>query len=258
MSFLEHLEELRWHIVRSVIAIITIAIVVYIFEDYVFQEIIFGPKRADFFTYRFFCSLGENMCFKPPEFDLITKELGEQFFTSLKVSFWLGVIVAFPIVFYEVWKFIKPGLYEKEQKAASGLVAICSMLFIVGVLFGYYLISPFAIKFLAGYSVGEQAITAPTLTSYVRYMIMFTIPTGISFELPVIVYFLSKMGMLKPSFMRKYRKHSFVTILIVAAIITPPDVLTQILIGIPIFILYEISIIISARVNKKREAESTE
>jgi sec-independent protein translocase protein TatC len=258
LSFLEHLEALRWHIVRALAAIMVIAITTYAFESWVFENIVFAPKRGDFITYRFFCSLGENMCFQPPDFDLITKELGEQFFTSLKVSFWLGLIASFPYVFYEVWKFIKPGLYKKEQKAARGLVAVCSFLFLTGIAFGYYLISPFAIKFLAGYSVGETAITAPTLASYVNYMTMFTLPTGIAFELPIIVYFLSTIGMLKPSFMRKYRKHAFVIILLLAAIITPPDVITQILIGIPIFILYEISIIISSRVAKKLEAEANE
>ena len=258
MSFLEHLEALRWHIVRSLAAIIIIAITVFYFEEWVFENIIFAPKQGEFITYRFFCSLGESMCFRPPDFDLITRELGEQFFTSMKVSFWLGLITSFPYVFYEVWKFIKPGLYKKEQKAARGLVSICSMLFLIGVAFGYYLITPFAINFLAGYSVGDTAITAPTLSSYVSYMTMFTVPTGIAFELPIIVYFLSKIGMLKPSSTRKFRKHAFIVILLLAAIITPPDVITQILIGIPIFILYEISIIVSARVDKKRQAEEKE
>jgi sec-independent protein translocase protein TatC len=250
MSFLEHLEELRWHIIRSLGAIVTIAISVFLLKSFIFNSIIFAPKRPDFATYKFFCWISERTCFGPPEFDLITRELGEQFFTHIKVSFWLGLIVAFPYIFFEFWKFIKPGLYETERKAARGIVLVCSFLFISGVIFGYYVISPFAISWLAGYVVGAEAINAPTLASYVNYMTMFTIPTGLVFELPVFVYFFSKIGLVTPELMRKYRKHSIIIILILSALITPPDVVTQFLIGVPIFILYEISIAISKRVAK--------
>jgi sec-independent protein translocase protein TatC len=171
------------------------------------------------------------------------------------VSIWVGLIIAFPFVFYEIWKFIKPGLYQKEQKAAKGIVFVCSILFIFGVLFGYFIIAPFAVSFLASYSVGADVISKPTLSSYVNYLTMFTIPTGIVFELPVFVYFFSKLGLVTPAGMKKYRKHAFIVILIIAAVITPPDVMTQFLIGIPIFILYEISIFISARVEKKAKEE---
>jgi len=255
MSFLDHLEELRWHIIRSIIAILVIGIVVFLCKDLIFA-IIFAPKNPDFLTYRLFCALSDATCFRPPEFELIIRQLGEQFFTHIKVSIWVGLIVAFPYVFYEFWKFIKPGLYPNEQKAARGIVLVCSILFIMGVLFGYYIIAPFAVSFLASYSVGVDVLSSPTLASYVNYLTMFTIPTGIIFELPVFVYFFSKIGLLTPAFMKKYRKHAFIIILIIAAIITPPDVLTQFLIGIPIFILYEISIFISARVEKKAKAEA--
>ena len=251
MSFLEHLEELRWHIIRAVIAIAVFAIAIFVAGDLVFKYVILAPKEPSFFTYQFICGLSEALCFQPPEFDLITRELGEQFIVHLKVSAVLGLVVAFPYVFWEIWRFIKPGLYETEQKAARGIVFICSSLFLSGVLFGYFVIAPFAITFLASYNVG--AVSAPTLASYVNYMTMFTVPTGVVFELPIVVYFLSKVGLITPEFMRQYRRHAFILILILAAIITPPDVITQFLIGIPLFLLYEVSIIISKRVIKADE-----
>ena len=251
MSFLDHLEELRWHIIKSLIAIIVIAIGVFLAKTFVFETIIFGPKRADFVTYRFLCGISETLCLQPPDFELITRELGEQFIVHLKVSFWLGLIIAFPYVFYQFWSFIRPGLYDHEQKATRGTVTICSILFLMGIMFGYYIVSPFAVTFLSSYDVG--ATSAPTLQSFVNYMTMFTIPTGIIFELPILVFFLSKIGMITPEFMRTYRKHAIIVMLILASIITPPDVTTQILISLPLFILYEISIFISARVQKKKK-----
>jgi len=255
MSFLDHLEELRWHLIRSLISIVIFGIIVFLFKDLVFDKIILAPKKNSFATYTFFCNLSAATCFGPPEFKLLPRELGEEFFTHLKVSIWLGIVLSFPYLFWEIWKFIKPGLYPNEQKAARGMVFICSSLFLLGVLFGYYVISPFAITFLAGYTVSPEVISSPTLASYVSYMTMFTIPTGLIFELPVVVYFLSKIGLITPQFMKKYRRHSIIIILLMAAFITPPDVVTQFLIAIPIFILYEVSIIISRRVHKKNEEE---
>lgn len=252
MSFLDHLEELRWHLVRAVISIVIFGVGVFIAGDFVFESIILAPKEKSFATYQFICGLSESLCFFPPQFKLITRELGEQFFVHMKVAFFMGLIISFPYIFWEVWRFIKPGLYPEERKAARGMVFICSLLFILGVLFGYYVIAPFAITFLASYNVGAES--APTLASYVSYMTMFTLPTGLVFELPIIIYFLSKVGLVGPEFLRAYRRHAAIVILVLAAIITPPDVITQFLIGIPLFFLYEISILISARVAKKREA----
>jgi len=255
MSFLDHLEELRWHILRSVIYIGVVAIVVFVMKDFVFNNIIFGPLSKDFLTYRFLCYLSDFTCFYPPELELITRVLGEQFLTHIKVSAWLGLIVSFPFVLKEIWSFVAPALYSDEKKVSKGIVAICSFLFMLGVLFGYFVMAPFAIKFLAEYSVGSFAITAPTLSSFVGYMTMFTVPTGIVFELPVVIYFLARAGLIGPDVMKKYRKHAVVGILILAAIITPPDVVTQFLIGIPIFTLYEISINIARRAEKKYQKE---
>ena len=255
MSFLDHLEELRWHLLRSVLYIAVVAIVVFVAKDFVFNRIIFGPLSKDFLTYKVLCSLSDFTCFGPPKMELITRVLGEQFLTHIKVSAWLGLIVAFPLVFREIWSFIAPGLYHNEKKISKGLVFICSVLFMTGVLFGYFVMSPFAIKFLAEYSVGEFAVTAPTLSSFVGYMTMFTVPTGIVFELPIVVYFLARAGLIGPKVMRTYRKHAIVVIVILAAIITPPDVITQFLISIPIYLLYEISITIARRAEKKYQKE---
>lgn len=255
MSFLDHLEELRWHILRSVMYIGVVAIVVFIAKDFVFNRIIFGPLSPNFPTYRFFCWMSEMTCFGPPKMDLITRVLGEQFLTHIRVSAWLGLVVAFPGVLWEIWKFVAPGLYSNEKKISKGIVVVCSLLFMTGVSFGYLVMAPFAIKFLAEYSVGEFAITAPTLSSFVGYMTMFTVPTGIIFELPIVIHFLARAGLIGPAAMKKYRRHAIVGILILAAIITPPDIVTQFLIGIPIYSLYEISIGIARRGEKKYKKE---
>lgn len=259
MSFLEHLEELRWHIIRALGSIVFFAVLVFLFKDFVFEQVVFAHKKENFLTYRILCNIADFLCFSPPNFDIVPREFGEKFFTHLKVSFWLGITISIPYIFYELWKFIKPGLYKKEQKAARGMVTICSSLFIFGILFGFFVIAPFAIKFLAGYSLSMDEVLVndtTSLASYVNYLTMFTVPTGFVFELPVIVYFLSRIGLLTPEFMRKYRKHSIIVILIFAAVITPPEVITQILIGIPIFVLYEISIHVSKRAVKKYQSDN--
>lgn len=254
MSFLDHLEALRMHIVRSLVAIIAVAVGVFLSKTFVFDQVLFGPRREDFITYRILCRISEALCLKPVPFDILTRELGEQFMVHVKSSFWIGLVIAFPYVFWEFWRFVKPALYAKEQKAARGLVLICSVLFSLGVCFGYFILSPFAITFLAGYQVGDVT-SAPTLSSYISYMVMFTIPVGLVFELPVVAWFLSKIGLLTPSFLRQYRREALVVVLIVAAVITPPDVTSQVIVAIPILILYEVSIYISARVERAAEKE---
>ena len=251
MSFFEHIEVLRWHIVRSLAAIFIVAIVAFLFPEFIFETVLKGPMNPNFWTYEAICSLSETLCFRPTPFDLITRELGEQFIVHLKSSFFIGIIVAFPYLVWELWRFIKPGLYDGEQKAARGLVLICGLLFLTGVLFGYFVIAPFAVSFLSSYNVG--AINAPTLSSYVNYMTMFTLPPGLVFELPIVMYFLSKAGVVTPEFLKKYRRHSFIIILILASIVTPPDIITQFLISLPLYILYEVSIRISARVIKQKQ-----
>lgn len=253
MGFLDHLEELRWHIVRALIGILFFAVIVFVFQEWVFGNIIFAHKDPGFITYEIFSKLGVDVT--PISFEILTTEMAESFFTALKVSFWIGLIISFPYVFYQFWSFIKPGLYENEQKAAKGVVFVCSFLFLTGVLFGFVVLAPFAIRFLTGYSVGVEVSNTVSLSSYVGYLTMFTIPTGIIFQLPLLVYFLAKVGLLTAEFMRTYRRHAVVVILIMSAVITPPDPITMFLIGIPVFGLYEISIFIAARAEKKRKKE---
>jgi sec-independent protein translocase protein TatC len=254
MSFFDHLEQLRWHIVRSVVAIILIAIVVFLLKDIVFHSIIFGPKNEDFISYRVMCRFVNMFCDYTPEFEIITRKLEEKFLTHIKVSFVLGIIVAFPYIFWELWRFIKPGLYAKEQKITRGIVYICSFLFMSGVFFGYFIISPLAIRFLSSYAL-EGPLSTVTLSDFVSLMVMFTLPTGIVFELPVLVYFLAIIGVVSVAFLKKYRKHSIVLILFVAAMVTPPDLISQFLIAIPLVGLYEISIVIAKRVEKRKKEE---
>ena len=260
MSFFDHISELRQHILRAAIAIAVVGVIAFIYKDFVFNTIIFGPRNANFPTYGVLCNashmmgMGEAMCFVPPKFDLITRELGEVLMQILYVSFWLGVIGAFPFIFWEFWRFISPGLHEKERRAVRGVVVVCSFLFLLGVLFGYYVIAPFSISFLAGYTL-EGLEVAPTLDSYVTYMTMFTIPTGLIFQMPIAAYFFARMGLIGAQFLREYRRHGIVVILIIAAIITPPDVVSQTLVAIPLLALYEISILVVARVQRNREKE---
>lgn len=258
MSFFEHVIELRKHILRSVLAISIVGVVCFFNKEFIFNTLIFGPRHADFPTYRALCylsqsaGLGDAMCITPPQFNVITRELGEVLMQHLYISFWMGVIGAFPYILWEFWRFIKPGLHAHERKAVRGIVGICTFLFLLGVVFGYYVIAPFSISFLAGYTLPDLEVS-PTLDSYVTYMTMFTLPMGLVFEMPVLAFFLARIGLLGANAMRAYRRHAIVAILIVAAIITPPDVGSQTLVTIPLLALYEVSILVVQRVQKKRE-----
>jgi sec-independent protein translocase protein TatC len=258
MGFLDHLEELRGHIFRAVLSIFVCGIIVFSAKDFVFNQVIFGPLNEDFPTYRLFCSISDLACMKPPKITLETKDFGEQFFVHFQVAFWIGLIVSFPVIINEIWKFVKPGLYDAEIKATRRIVSICSGLFIFGVLFGYFIMTPIAVNFLGNYSVGDKVVSAPTLSSYVTYLTMFTIPTGLVFQLPIAAFFLGKLGILSSEFLRTYRKHAVVVIVIVAAIVTPPDVTSQILITIPILILYEVSINVVKSIEKKNALAEAE
>lgn len=257
MSFLDHLEELRWHILRSLASIFIVGIGLFLLKDWLFDKVIFGPTHGDFLTFRVFCGiseglgLGDALCLTPPEFRKLAVGFGETFTIHLKVSFVGGFLVAFPYVFWEFWRFIKPGLHQTESKAARGVVLICSLLFLTGVLFGYYIISPFAVLFLAGYTL-PGVENAPSISSFINYMIMFTLPMGLIFELPVVSYFLAKVGLVTAELLRDFRRHAIVAIAVVAAVITPQDVVTMLLVATPLYFLYEISILVAARVVKNQ------
>ncbi|MDZ4749246.1 MAG: twin-arginine translocase subunit TatC [Saprospiraceae bacterium] len=255
MSFFEHIEELRWHLLRAALSVLVVTVVVFIMKNFVFQHVILGPTSPDFITYRLFCEYAPQFCFYPEHLQIITRDIQEQFLSHIKVSLWLGFIVAFPYILYEVWRFIRPGLYKKEIKAARGMVFVCSFLFLTGVSFGYFIITPIAVTFLSSYSVSPEIANTTTLAALVNSITMFTLPVGLIFETPVILYFLAKIGLVSSGFLIQYRKHSFVFIIILAAIITPsPDVFSQMLVAIPLYLLYEVSIIVVKRIDKERAA----
>lgn len=258
MSFLDHLEALRWHFIKSISAIIICGTLAYIYSDFVWNSIILAPKSPDFWTSRMLIKLSnflgiQSNGLNSHPFQLINFNMSGQFMVDVWTAIIAGFIVAFPYVVYQFWSFIKPALYENERKHATGAVAIMSGLFFVGILFGYYLIVPFSLDWLGSYSISTEVVNQINILSYISSVTSIVIAGGVSFELPVVVYFLSKVGLLTPKFLRKYRKHSYVVLLIIAAVITPPDVLSQIIVTIPLVILYEIGIFISARVDKANQ-----
>jgi sec-independent protein translocase protein TatC len=258
MSFLDHLEELRWHIIRSLLAIFIFAVVAFLAKHIVFDKIILAPKTPEFWTNRMLCRLGEavniqKLCINSKPFDLKSIYMAGQFMAHIKISILAGLILAFPYVFFEFWIFIKPALYLNEKQHARGAIFYISLLFATGVLFGYYIISPMSVNFLGSYRVSEMVENEINLMSYVSTVASVTLASGVVFELPAVVYFLSKVGLVTPAFMKKYRRHAIIVILVLAAIITPPDVFSQILVSIPLIFLYELSISISKRVQLKNE-----
>ena len=262
MSFLDHLEALRWHLMRAVIAVLTLAIVLFFYREIVFDHFLFAPKHPDFWTYRMLCLLsdylqmGDALCIKELPFELINTELSGQFTMHIWVSFVAGFILAAPYVLWEIWIFIKPALHEKERKYSKGVVFFSSLLFFSGVLFGYYVIVPLSINFLGSYQVSADVKNMIAMDSFVSTVTTITFASGIVFELPIVIYFLTQIGLMTPQFMRTYRKHAMVIILIVAAVITPsPDVTSQLLVAFPLYMLYELSIFVSMYVVKKAEKE---
>ncbi len=259
MSFLDHLEELRWLLIRSTLAIVIAAAVAFYFADFIFDNIIFGPKNPDFITYHWFCEAskyfggtGEGFCNNQVNFEIQSRVMSGQFNAHIWTSITAGFILAFPFILWQMWLFISPALYDKEKKHAQLFIAISSLLFFLGVLFGYFIICPLSINFLAGYQVSQQIENNIDIDSYISLVRSTTLSCGLVFELPIIMFFLSKLGLVNPTFLRKYRKHSLVIILIVAAVVTPPDIVSQIIVTIPLMILYEFSILISGWVLKAK------
>ncbi len=263
MSFLDHLEELRWHIVRSAGAIFIFAIVAFVMKEFIFDVVILRPRLPDFWTNRMFAKLGDWVGTEAVKINQIPLKMQSiniagQFSTHIMVSIIAGFIIASPVVFYEFWRFIKPALYDKEKKHASGAVFFTSVLFLMGVLFGYYLIVPLSIHFLGTYQVSSDVENMINLKSYIGSVTSISLAAGVVFLLPIFSYFLSKVGIITPQFMKTYRKHAYVVMLLLSAIITPPDVFSQILVCFPLVFLYEIGIMISRAVVKKREKEMDE
>jgi len=260
MSFLEHLEELRWHIIRSVLAVVILTVFAFTQKNFIFNKILLAPKNPDFFTNRILCKFGHMMhtdllCINTKPFQLISIKMSGQITTHFAVAIVAGIIAAMPFIFWEFWKFIKPALYAHELKYARGAVGWASFLFLLGIFFGYFMIIPFSINFLGSYSISEQVVNQINITSYIGTITSTVLASGLVFELPLIVLFLTQIGIITPSFMVKYRRHSIVVILIVAAIITPPDIFSQIFVSIPLLGLYEVSILISKAVYKRKQKE---
>lgn len=255
MSFLEHLEELRWHIIRSVASIMIFAVCAFIFKKILFDVIILGPSKPEFFTNASLCLLSAKLnlpaiCINQTPLNLQNINMAGQFSTHIWIAFMAGIIISFPYIFWEFWRFIKPALYAEEIKHSRGAIFFASSLFTVGILFAYYVICPLSINFLGSYKVSESVDNIINLSSYISTISSIVLACGIMFELPVFIYFLSKVGLVTSSFLTKYRRHAIIICLTVSAIITPPDVFSQILVCLPLLLLYESGILIAKRIEK--------
>ena len=262
MSFLDHLEELRWHIIRSMVAIVVFALGAFAAKEFVWGVLILGPTRVDFWTFEQFCQIGmmvnsDAFCMDTMPFIIQSRQMTGQFTMHIYSSVVLGLIFAFPYVFWEIWRFIAPGLYENERQLSRGAVFFVSLLFVIGVLFGYFVVTPISVNFLGHYQVDPSILNEFDITSYVSILITLVLACGLLFQLPIVVYFLSKAGIITPQLLVNYRRHAIVVILIISALVTPPDPVTQLLVTFPLLLLYQASIYISRAVlRKKREAET--
>jgi len=262
MSFLDHLEDLRWHLIRIFIAIVLSGTVAFIFGTFIFDNIIMWPKRMSFPTYQWLCNMSQvfginDTTFCQAEFPFIiqNRTMAGQFSAHIWTSLYAGFIISFPYVIYQLWKFISPGMKDNERKNSRGFIIISSLLFFIGVLFGYFIIIPLSINFLANYNVSSEILNEIDISSYISLIRSSSIAAGFVFELPIIIYFLTKVGLVTPKSLKKYRKFALVIVLILSAIITPPDIASQIIVAIPILILYQVSILISRIVvrNQKKK-----
>ena len=265
MSFLDHLEDLRWHLIRATLGIVIAATLAGIFYKFIFEVIIFGPTQMSFPTYEGLCKVSQTLgmedttfCAEKFPFVIQNRTVAGQFSAHIWTSIYAGFIIAFPYVLYQLWSFISPGLKDNERKSSRGFLVVASLLFFLGVLFGYYIITPLSLNFLANYQVAEQISNEFDISSVIALVRSSALASGFVFELPIIIYFLTKIGLVTPQFLRKYRKYALVIVLILSAIITPPDIASQVIVAIPILILYQVSIYISAIVvrNQKRKTKN--
>lgn len=263
MSFFDHLEALRWHLIRSALAIVVFTIGVFAYYTWIYDNIIMAPSKSDFWTFRMMCDLGKllnrDMCPGKININLINTEMAGQFTLQIDSSLMIGLVLGIPYLLYEIWRFIKPALHEKERKAASGFVFYASLLFLSGVMFGYYVITPISLNFLAGYTVSSSIQNLFSIDSYISSVATLTLATGLVFELPILVYILANLGIATPKFMRETRRYAIVIILIIAAVVTPtPDMLTMTVVAIPLFLLYELSISVAGMVERRRKKRDAE
>jgi sec-independent protein translocase protein TatC len=259
MSFLDHLEELRWLLVRSTVAILILATITFFVSDYIFDVIIFGPTHPEFITYRFFCDLShylgfaDSICVTEMPFIIQNTDMEGQVNVLVWTCILAGFILGFPYILFELWKFISPALYEKERKHAKLFIFVSSLLFFLGVLFGYFVVVPMSVNFFATFKVSDVVKNQFSIGSYIGMVKTSVVASGLFFELPIIIYFLTKLGLVTPEFLRKYWKYAVIIILIVAAIVTPPDVVSQTIVAIPMLLIYEVSILISKLVVRNQK-----
>lgn len=263
MSFLDHLEQLRWHLLRSILAVFVFTVAAFLAKSFVFGTVILGPSKPDFITYRTLCQVADAfsippLCIEELPFIIQSRQMTGQFSMHMTSSLVIGLIIAFPYLFWEIWRFVSPGLHENERKAARGAVFFVSVLFFLGAAFGYFILAPLSINFLSNYQVDPSIMNEFDITSYISTLSMLVIASAIMFQLPVVIYFLSMSGLVSSTWLRSYRRHAIVVILIVSALITPPDVISQLLIAMPILVLYEVGIKIAVRLEKKRAKEFAE
>ena len=260
MSFLDHLEELRWTLVRSAAALVACMVGVFFYIEVIYDRFVMGPSRSDFITYRALCALGhrlgmdEAFCVTDMKFNLFSNSPQQEFMMSFSLSFTFGLILASPVIIWQLWRFIAPGLKPVERAGVRGTVFFVALLFLLGAAFAYWVLAPMSLQFFSNYSLSPDIQKIWTLDSYVDIFNSFLLWTGVAFELPVVMIFLARIGLVGASFLRKYRKHAFVIILVIAAIITPPDVVSQVIVTLPLVALYEISIFLAARTERKRLA----
>lgn len=256
MSFLQHLEELRWRLVRCAVVIIALAIFLWWNQDWIMKNIFLSMSQPDFFTFKFFCKNLHLMCVEEIPVNFQSTTMGGQFSYALWMSFLGGVVIGFPFIFYQLWSFVKPGLKQNEKQMVKGITLYVSMLFFLGILFGYFIVAPMSVQFFGTYQISAEIKNDFTISSYMSTILSTVFYSGLFFLLPIVAYLCGKLGIVTSEFLKKYRKHAIVVVLILAAIITPPDMISQIIVSIPILILYEIGIFVVRRVEKSRANES--
>lgn len=260
MGFLDHIEALRWHIVRAVVVIVIAAICVFLRIEWIFDRIIMGPTHNDFISYKWFAALGDLVHYDGFKLSDIKMEFQNtaitgQFMMGMSSSMMIGFIIAFPYVLWEFWRFIRPALKPGEVRAAKGIVFWCSLLFFTGVMFAYFVVAPYTVNFFGNYQLSPKFKNIITLENYYDTMSNLILALGLVFELPIIVYFLSRIGILTPNFMREKRKYAILILFLLSEIITPPDLFSCLLVFFPVYALFEISVVISGRAVKSRLAK---
>jgi sec-independent protein translocase protein TatC len=259
MSFFDHVDVLRKHLMRSVVVMVGLVVISFIYIETIFTKVILGPVQTDFWTYRLLCNLSQKLyndttfCIDNIAIKLVNLQVQGQFLAAFKISIISGLIIGFPYFLWEFWRFIKPALTPKERKMATGLVAFCSLLFFSGVLFGYFILAPISINFFVGFTISPIISNQPTFQNIVGLVSVLAIATGLLFELPVLMYFLARIGLISSAFLKKYRRYAIVIIVILSAIVTPPDAVSQLILALPVYLLFELGITLTKNVEKKRE-----